>query len=123
MEGKNLEIMEREQLADNSARMGKYLLDGLFELKDKHEIIGDVRGLGLFCGLELVKDRETKEHFPAESELASSLTQAFSNEGILLRGGDCMNIMPPLCVTSGEIDDILAAMDNGFGQVSKYISL
>ncbi|MEC9308130.1 MAG: aspartate aminotransferase family protein [Chloroflexota bacterium] len=120
---KNLEIMEREQLADNSARMGKYLLDGLFELKDKHEIIGDVRGLGLFCGLELVKDRETKEHFPAESELASSLTQAFSNEGILLRGGDCMNIMPPLCVTSGEIDDILAAMDNGFGQVSKYISL
>jgi len=103
--------------------MGKYLLDGLFELKDKHEIIGDVRGLGLFCGLEVVKDRETKEYFPAEFELASTLTQAFSNEGILLRGGDCMNIMPPLCVTSGEIDDILAAIDKGFEQVSRYISL
>jgi adenosylmethionine-8-amino-7-oxononanoate aminotransferase len=120
---KNLEIIERERLADNSARMGKYLLDGLFELKDKHEIIGDVRGLGLFCGLEVVKDRETKEYFPAEFELASTLTQAFSNEGILLRGGDCMNIMPPLCVTSGEIDDILAAIDKGFEQVSRYISL
>ena len=118
---KNLEIIEREQLADNSARMGKYLLDGLNELKDKHEIIGDVRGLGLFCGVEVVKNRETKEHFSAESELSATLTQAFSDEGILLRGGDFMNIMPPLCVTSGEIDDILRAVDKGFQKVSVSI--
>ena len=116
---KNLEIMERECLADNSAKMGRYLLDGLEELKEKHAIIGDVRGLGLFCGLEVVKDRQTKEYFPPEAELASRLTQAFSNQGILLRGGDMMNIMPPLCVTTGEIDEIVAALDKGFDQVSQ----
>ena len=116
---KNLEIMERECLADNSAKMGRYLLDGLEELKEKHAIIGDVRGLGLFCGLEVVKDRQTKEYFPPEAELASRLTQAFSDQGVLLRGGDMMNIMPPLCVTSGEIDEIVAALDKGFDQVSQ----
>ena len=116
---KNLEIMERECLADNSAKMGRYLLDGLEELKEKHAIIGDVRGLGLFCGLEVVKDRQTKEYFPPEAELASRLTQAFSDQGILLRGGDMMNIMPPLCVTTGEIDEIVAALDKGFDQVSQ----
>ena len=116
---KNLEIMERECLADNSARMGRYLLDGLEELKEKHAIIGDVRGLGLFCGLEVVKDRQTKEYFPPEAELASRLTQAFSDHGILLRGGDMMNIMPPLCVTTGEIDEIVAALDKGCDQVSQ----
>lgn len=116
---KNLEIMERECLADNSAKMGRYLLDGLEELKEKHAIIGDVRGLGLFCGLEVVKDRQTKEYFPPEAELASRLTQAFSDHGILLRGGDMMNIMPPLCVTTGEIDEIVAALDKGFDQVSQ----
>ena len=116
---KNLEIMERECLADNSAKMGRYLLDGLEELKEKHAIIGDVRGLGLFCGLEVGKDRQTKEYFPPEAELASRLTQAFSDQGILLRGGDMMNIMPPLCVTTGEIDEIVAALDKGFDQVSQ----
>ena len=116
---KNLEIMERECLADNSAKMGRYLLDGLEELKEKHAIIGDVRGLGLFCGLEVVKDRQTKEYFPPEAELASRLTQAFSDQGVLLRGGDMMNIMPPLCVTTGEIDEIVAALDKGFDQVSQ----
>ena len=119
---KNLEIMEREKLADNSAKMGRYLLDGLEELKEKHAIIGDVRGLGLFCGLEVVKDRKTKEHFAPESDLGSRLTQAFSDQGILLRGGDMMNIMPPLCVTSGEIDEILAALDKGFDQVSRDLA-
>jgi adenosylmethionine-8-amino-7-oxononanoate aminotransferase len=119
---KNLEIMEREKLADNSAKMGRYLLDGLEELKEKHSIIGDVRGLGLFCGLEVVKDRKTKEHFAPESDLGSRLTQAFSDQGILLRGGDMMNIMPPLCVTSGEIDEILAALDKGFDQVSRDLA-
>ena len=61
---RNIQIMEDEDMVGNSARMGRYLLDGLEELKEKHSIIGDVRGLGLLCGLEIVKDRETKEYFP-----------------------------------------------------------
>jgi taurine-pyruvate aminotransferase len=113
--------MEEEKLVENSARQGAYLLDGLKELKEKHKIIGDVRGLGLFCGLEIVQDRETKEYFPAEADLANRLTQAFTENGLLLRGGDNMNVAPPLCVTSGEIDEIVSTMDRVFAQASKEL--
>lgn len=118
---KNIEIMEDEDLPGNAARMGRYLLDGLEELKQKHQIIGDVRGLGLLCGMEFVKDRQAKEYFPAEAELGSRLTQAFAENGLLLRGGDAMNIAPPLCVTSGEIDEILSGMDRVIGQIAREL--
>ena len=115
---RNIQILEDEHLADNAAVMGDRLLDGLNELKDKHKIIGDVRGLGLLCGVELVKDRATKKHFPAEADLAARLTQGFADNGILLRGGDTMNVAPPLCVTPGEIDEILTVMDRVIGQAA-----
>ena len=56
----NIDIIEREGLVENSERMGRYLLDRLTPLKE-HPIVGDVRGLGLMCALELVKDKGTKE--------------------------------------------------------------
>ncbi len=115
---KNIEIMETEQLPQNAASMGAYLLDGLQELQRKHRVIGDVRGLGLLCGLEFVKDRGTKEYFPAEAEFGARLTQGFSENGLILRGGDVMNIAPPLCVTSSEIDDILLVLDQVIGRVA-----
>ncbi|MCI0857290.1 MAG: aspartate aminotransferase family protein [Chloroflexi bacterium] len=116
---KNIEIMETEGMVENSATMGRYLLDGLEELKQKHTIIGDVRGLGLFCGMEMVKDRQTKDYFPAEAELGPKLTQGFSSNGLILRGGDVMNIAPPLCVTSGEIDEIVSVLDRVIGQTAR----
>jgi adenosylmethionine-8-amino-7-oxononanoate aminotransferase len=116
---KNIEIMEREGMVQNAARMGSYLLDGLKDLKEKHPVIGDVRGLGLLCGLELVRDRRTKEYFPAEAELGSRLTQGFAEEGVLLRGGDAMNIAPPLCVTPSEVDEILSALDRVIGRTAR----
>ena len=115
---KNIEIMEREGMVQNAARMGSYLLDGLKDLKEKHPVVGDVRGLGLFCGLELVRDRLTKEYFPAEAELGSRLTQGFAEEGVLLRGGDVMNIAPPLCVTAGEVNEILSVLDRVIGRTA-----
>jgi adenosylmethionine-8-amino-7-oxononanoate aminotransferase len=120
---RNIQIMEDEDMVGNSARMGRYLLDGLEELKEKYSIIGDVRGLGLLCGLEIVKDRETKEYFPADAELGARLTQGFAESGVLLRGGDAMNVAPPLCVTSGEIDDIVTAMDKAFEKTSRDLGV
>ena len=115
---KNIEIMEDEGLVENSSRMGRYLLEGLEELKEKHSVIGDVRGLGLMCGVEIVKDRETKEYFPAEADLAARLTQAFSDNGLILRGGNVVNIMPPLCVSSQEVDEMVSAVDRVIGQAA-----
>jgi adenosylmethionine-8-amino-7-oxononanoate aminotransferase len=119
---RNIQIMEDEHLAENSARMGAYLLDGLNELKEKHQMIGVVRGLGLMCGMELVRDRETKEPYPAEAELGSRLTAGFQANGLILRGSDNMNVAPPLCVTSGEIDEIISGMDMAFTQVGRELA-
>ncbi len=120
---KNIEIMEREGMVENSARMGQYLLDGLEELKEKHPIIGDARGLGLMCGLEFVKDRQTKEQFPADADLGPRLTQGFADERVLLRGGDVMNIMPPLCVTAGEIEQLVATIDRVVDRTAKDLGM
>ena len=120
---KNIEIMEEEGMVENAAKQGVYLLDGLNEMKEKYQMIGDVRGLGLFCGLELVADRETKEYFPAEADLANRITQGFAENGLLLRGGDRMNVAPPLCITSSEVDDLVTIMDKVFDQVSKDLGV
>ena len=120
---KNIEIMENEGMVANAAKQGAYLLDGLKELKDKYLMIGDVRGLGLFCGIELVADRETKEYFPASADLANRITQGFAENGLLLRGGDRMNVAPPLCITSSEVDELITIMDKVFDQVSKDLGV
>ena len=119
---RNIQIMEDEHLVENSAEMGAYLLDGLKELQEKHEMIGVVRGIGLMCGMELVRDRETKETYPAEAELGNRLTSGFQANGLHLRGSDNMNVMPPLCVTSSEIDEIIAAMDKVFTDVGRELA-
>ena len=116
---RNIQIMEDEDLVGNSARMGAYLLDGVKELQEKHQMIGDVRGLGLMCGLELVKDRETKETYPADAGLGNRLTAGFQANGLHLRGSDNMNVAPPLCVTSSEIDEIITIMDRVFTEVAR----
>ncbi|NQW24070.1 MAG: aspartate aminotransferase family protein [SAR202 cluster bacterium] len=120
---KNIEIMENEGMVENAAKMGSYLLDGLKEMKEKYQIIGDVRGLGLFCGIEIVADRETKEYFPAEANLANRMSQSFADNGLLLRGGDRMNVAPPLCITSGEVDDLVSILDKVFSQTTKDLGV
>ena len=120
---KNIEIMENEGMVANAAKQGAYLLDGLKELKDKYLMIGDVRGLGLFCGIEIVADRETKEYFPASADLANRITQGFAENGLLLRGGDRMNVAPPLCITSSEVDELITIMDKVFDRVSKDLGV
>src|SRR6266478_3663297 len=69
-----LEVIEREKLQENSLKMGNHILAGLEKLRAKHRLIGDVRGKGLMLGIELVKDRTTKE--PAKAECAQEIGRA-----------------------------------------------
>ncbi|MDB6021168.1 MAG: aminotransferase class-III [Pedosphaera sp.] len=111
-----LEVIENENLQANSLKIGSHILAGLEKLKAKHNIIGDVRGKGLMLGIELVKDRTTKE--PAKSECAQVL-ETCKDMGLLLgKGGlygSVIRFAPPMCVTQTDADFMLEVFDAAFG--------
>jgi taurine-pyruvate aminotransferase len=121
----NLKIIEEENLLDNVVKMGDYMQDRLFELKDKYKVIGDVRGKGLFQGLELVKDRATKE--PVEESVAAGVAGHCMQNGVIIGRtnrsfadfNNTLAFSPALIATKSEIDEIITALDNAFAAVSK----
>ena len=78
----NMRIIEDEGLLDNCNAMGARMMDNLNAIKDKHAIVGDARGKGLFCGLELVKDRESKE--PVEEAKVAAVVAECAAQGVLI---------------------------------------
>src|SRR5207249_6560216 len=100
-----LEVIEREGLQSNALKIGNHILAGLDKLKQKHELIGDVRGRGLMIGVELVKDRTTKEPGKAECDEILQLTREL---GLLVgKGGywgQTIRIKPSLCLTLADAD-------------------
>ena len=114
----NLEIMENEGMVENSAKMGDYLYEQLQTLYE-HRIVGDVRGgLGLLCGVELVKDRDTREVFPKEADLAKKLNAIMTRRGLLgMRLGDSIMLAPPLCITKDETDYLVKELDEAIGEL------
>ncbi|MEM7119292.1 MAG: aminotransferase class III-fold pyridoxal phosphate-dependent enzyme [Chloroflexota bacterium] len=100
-----LDVIEQEQLQANAFHVGNHLLAGLAALKEKHPIIGDVRGLGLFIGIELVRNRETLE--PADTE-ASYIINRMKEHGILLStDGPYHNVLklkPPIVFNNTNAD-------------------
>lgn len=109
-----------EALVENSREVGAHLLQGLSALQEKYEFIGDVRGRGLLIGVELVKDRNTRE------PLDKAVTRQIFLE-TLKRGLICMNykpnfrINPPLILSRAEADEGLAILDEVFAQVTRSI--
>ncbi|MDX6770860.1 MAG: acetyl ornithine aminotransferase family protein [Elusimicrobiota bacterium] len=104
-----LDLVEAE-LAANAAKMGARLQKGLKDLQKKHPVIGDVRGLGLFIGVEFVKDPKTKE--PA-AELVAALEQLAFTKGLLLLGcgRSTIRVAPPLVLTAYDVDKGLEILD------------
>ena len=110
-----LEVIEREKLQANALKIGAQLIAGLERLKQKHNIIGDVRGKGLMLGIELVKDRATKE--PAKAECAQIL-ETCKEMGLLLgKGGlhgQTIRFSPPMCVTEADAKFLLDVLERAF---------
>jgi len=114
----NLDEIERLGLAAQAARVGGYLLSRLRELQGRHNLIGDVRGLGMMLGLETVRDHATKE--PADLEMAKIVMRAFELGLIVFYGGIYSNVMeitPPLIMTEAEVDEGVAILDQAIGEV------
>jgi alanine-glyoxylate transaminase/(R)-3-amino-2-methylpropionate-pyruvate transaminase len=113
-----LEIIEREKLQENSLTIGSRLLAGLNRLKEKHKLIGDVRGKGLMLGIELVKDRQSKE--PAK-EASAQILERCKEMGLLLgKGGlwgQTIRFSPPMCVNEQDADFLLEVLDRAFSDL------
>ena len=103
---KNIEIMERERLVENSAAMGAYLLDGLSTLK-KHPLVGDVRGLGLLAAVELVRNKTTREPFRPSDQMQAKLTAYMREQGLLARVYQVIEVGPPLIAGRKEVEQIV----------------
>jgi len=112
---KNIEIMQREGLVENAAAVGPYLLDGLKSLVANHPTVGDARGLGLLCAIEMVKDKETKEKWGMGSPFTRRINDLVQERGFLARVWDVVHVAPPLVVTREQLDTIIAILDESIG--------
>lgn len=120
----NMKIIEDENLLENCERLGQVLFDGLKEMEKKYAIIGDVRGKGLFCGIELVTNKLTKE--PVEESISMQVYRACKDAGVLIGRtnrsfadyNNIVNLSPALCVSDAQIDRILTTLDKVFSSIS-----
>lgn len=110
-----LEVIDSEGIQENALRVGTHLKSRLLQLAEKHALIGDVRGMGLMLGVELVRDRTTKE--PATAETVQILEMA-KDRGLLLGKsglyGNVLRIKPPMCITKDDADFVVECLDEIF---------
>jgi adenosylmethionine-8-amino-7-oxononanoate aminotransferase len=123
-------ILEHDLIA-NAQSTGAHFLDQLQTIKDRHSIVGDVRGLGLLVGLEFVADRETKAPFPTDSQVAKRVADETFRRGLLSYPGqgtadgtlgDHIMYAPPLTITPAQVDQLIAILDESLGVVAAELS-
>lgn len=120
----NLAIIERENLVERAAEMGSYLQTRLQQLL-RHPTVGEVRGLGLLAGIELVADRETKQPFPPEVKFGARVQMRAWDLGVfcrLLYGGYNIALAPALIINKEQIDRIVDTLDQAIGEVTAEVS-
>ena len=107
----------KESLVANAASVGAHLIDGLRALQGRHALIGDVRGKGLMIGIELVRDRQTKERAVEER---NALVQAMFRRGVLVLGAgkNAVRLAPPLLLSKAQADSVLKVLDEALAEVS-----
>ena len=114
-----LDVLRDEQLMANAREVGARLAHGLRFLAERHLLIGDVRGRGLFLGVDLVLDRDSKE--PATA-YAAGVVEAMKHRGILVSSDgphdNVLKIKPPMVLCTGEVDRVLVAFDEAFSEVN-----
>ena len=114
-----LDVIENESLQNHALQTGEYFKKGLGQLAERHEIIGDVRGEGLFLGVELVKDRRALT--PATAE-ASTIINHMKGRGILMSTDgpldNVLKIKPPMVITETDVDMVLRCLDEVLASVA-----
>jgi putrescine---pyruvate transaminase len=119
---RNLQIIEDEKLVERAAEMGAHLKKRLQDLR-AHEIVGDVRALGLLGGIELVRDRQSKESFEPALGAARRVWLAALEEGVIVRAlpGDVISLCPPFVITEKQIDRVVDVLSGAIAKVAKEL--
>lgn len=115
-----IDYIEEKKLLENTREVGNYLRGRLIDLKDKHPVIGDVRGMGLLLALELVEDRKSKH--PATAATLQMLELARENRIMVGRGGLYGNVLrmsPPMNISRSDVDEFIARLDSSFTQLEQ----
>jgi taurine---2-oxoglutarate transaminase len=125
----SIEAFREEGIVENAAEVGAYLGSGLRGLAERHPSIGDVRGLGCFWGVELVKDRETREMLVPFNELSEAaapvtrMAKAALERGLyLMTHWNVIMVVPPLTITREEVDEGLAILDEALAIADEYVA-
>ncbi len=119
---KNIEIMEKTDLLRHARNVGKYFGDRLAELGNL-PLVGDVRGMGLMRCVENVRDKQTKEMFPAELNIGKRISNAAEELGLLVRPVGHLNIMsPPLTISEAEIDLVVDRLGVAIRKVHEQLA-
>jgi 4-aminobutyrate aminotransferase len=123
----SLKIIENG-LIENAAKIGAHLKEGLSRIMNEHTIIGEVRGMGLMIGLELVRDKKTRENFPDEiTTNGKNIKQVITGEcykrGLILYGAgfNSIRISPPLIITKEDADEALAIISEVITRVEQEL--
>jgi L-2,4-diaminobutyrate transaminase len=117
----NLDILLGEDLVGNAARVGAHFQRRLRETLAAHPLVGEVRGLGLIAGVELVADRAQKRAFDPAWKMAARVAQRCLEQGLIVRSlpaGDVLAFSPPLCLTAAEADEVVARFGRGLDAVT-----
>jgi len=118
-----IDLIEEDHLMDNAATVGAYYREGLESLKEKHELVGDVRGMGLLQAIELVKDRVTKEPAP---EATNQFMEECRKRGLIVgKGGLFANVIrtsPPLNIGKSDVDEAIRIMDEALVAISPALA-
>ena len=116
-----IEYIEKNKLCKHTAELGEYTIRRLNEMKDRHPLVGNVTGLGLHIGVELVKDRKTKEKAIDEAEM---VTYKCLERGLAFKtaGGNILSLRPALVITKEEMDKALDILGESIGEVERGIA-
>jgi len=118
----NIEIIQREKLPERAETMGKYIRERIRAMFDKHPVMGDLRGMGMLFGIELVADRETRAFLPKEKEVGDWIRRRCYDLGLVLRAaGDVVILAPPLTMTREEADRMCDIMDRAIGEAEQEL--
>jgi L-2,4-diaminobutyrate transaminase len=121
----NLDILLGEDLVGNAARVGAYLQARLREQVGAHPLVGEIRGVGLIAGVELVADRATRQPFDPAAKVGQRVAARCLEDGLIVRAlpvGHVLALSPPLCITREQVDQVVDGLDRGIRAVADELA-